>query len=46
MEFKMASDNICFFVVECYGIGEILDFVLMPSNQISCTMVVKYFLNS
>ena len=36
MKFKMASDNICFFIVEYYGIDEIVDFVLMPSNQIPC----------
>ncbi len=46
MEFKMESDNICFFIVECYGVDEIVNFVLMPSNLIPCSMVVKYFLNS
>ena len=42
----MASLYICFFIVECYGIDEMVDFVPMSSNLILCTMVVKYFLNS
>ncbi len=44
MKLKMASDNICFIIVEYYSFDEIVDFVLMPSNQILCTMVVNIFL--
>ena len=44
MKLKMASDNICFFIIECYSFDEIVDFVIMPSNQILCTMVVNIFL--
>ena len=44
MKLKIASDNICFFIIECYSLDEIVVFVLMPSNQIMCTMVVKNFL--
>ncbi len=44
MKLKMASDNICFFIIECYSFGEIVDFVLMPSNQILCTTVVIFCL--
>ncbi len=44
MKLKMASDNICFFIIECYSFNEIVDYVLMPSNQILCTMVVNFFL--
>ncbi len=35
-----------FCIVECLGIDENLDDVLMLVNQIPCTMVVKYFLKS
>ena len=35
-----------FYNVECLGVDEIMDDVLMLFNQIPCTMVVKYFLNS
>ncbi len=33
-----------FFIIEYYSFDEIVDFVLMPSNQILCTMVVNFFL--
>ena len=44
MKLKMASDNICFFIIEYYSFDKIVDFVLMPSNQILCTMVVNILL--
>ncbi len=33
MKLKMASDNICFFIIEYYSFNEIVDFVLMPLIQ-------------
>ena len=33
-----------FFIIECYSFDETVDFVLMPSHQILCTMVVIFFL--
>jgi hypothetical protein len=44
VKLKMASDNICFFIIEYYSFDEIVDFVLMPSNQILCIMVVNIFI--
>ncbi len=35
-----------FCIVECLGIDESLDDVIMLFNQIPCTMVVKYSLKS
>ena len=40
------KSQVLFCIVECLGIDENLDDVIMLFNRIPCTMVVKYFLNS